>query len=532
MHRALLTLALAVPLACDEPADPAPFMGDDAFVRDPALDVELVSAHGDAISHAAGDNCMRCHQENGPGPGRFTAAGTLHDEAGAPYPDGLVELRSAPTARATSSPRSRSTASATSTPPRSCRCRPRRCSPRCTVPTVRARTSCRSPRVRAPATSATPAASACASRRAEVRRAVAVCFAMLLGACPEDQAPAEAPWEWQLPPGFPEPFVPEDDPMSAAKVELGRHIFYDERLSYNETMACATCHEQARAFTDGKPTPIGSTGHAIPRNSMSLTNVAFQSVYTWANPKLSTLEEQALVPMFADFPLELGVQQDTDAVVRRFADDPEYQELFAAAWPEDDDPFTVERIVQALSSFQRTLISGDSAYDRFIYGGDSTAMSESAQRGMALFFSETGECYHCHAGANFSTSFRSAGTEPGPPDFQNNGLYNLDDAGAYPPATAASTSSPATRAIRASSACPPCATSQSPRRTCTTAAWPPSPRSSTTTPPAAARPPMAPSPATAARTPTRARWCARSSCPRRTAPTWSPSSRASPTRRS
>ena len=96
MHRALLLLALAAPLACDEPADPAPFMGDDGFVRDPALDVELVSAHGDAISHAAGDNCMRCHQENGPGPGRFTAAGTLHDEAGAPYPDGLVELRSAP----------------------------------------------------------------------------------------------------------------------------------------------------------------------------------------------------------------------------------------------------------------------------------------------------------------------------------------------------------------------------------------------------------------------------------------------------
>ncbi|MCY1070375.1 di-heme enzyme [Nannocystis sp. RBIL2] len=266
-----------------------------------------------------------------------------------------------------------------------------------------------------------------------MRRVVAVCFAMLLGACPEDQAPDEAPWEWQLPPGFPEPFVPEDDPMSAAKVELGRHIFYDERLSYNETMACATCHEQARAFTDGKATPIGSTGHALPRNVMSLTNVAFQSIYTWANPKLSTLEEQALVPMFADFPLELGVQQDTDAIVRRFADDPEYQELFAAAWPADDDPFTVERVVQALASFQRTLISGDSAYDRFIYGGDSTAMSESAQRGMALFFSETGECYHCHAGANFSTSFRSAGTEPGPPDFQNNGLYNLDDAGAYPP---------------------------------------------------------------------------------------------------
>lgn len=266
-------------------------------------------------------------------------------------------------------------------------------------------------------------------------RRAAVCLFMLLAACPEEQPPGQPAdeWTWELPPGFPEPHVPDDNPMSAAKVELGRHLFYDERLSYNETMACATCHEQARAFTDGKATPVGSTGHVLTRNGMSLTNVAYLSVYTWANPKLGTLEEQALVPMFADFPLELGMQQDTPAILRRFADDAEYQELFAAAFPDDDDPFTVERIVQALASFQRTLISGDSAYDRFVYGGDKAAMSESAQRGMALFFSETGECYHCHAGPNFSTSFRSAGTEAGPPDFQNNGLYNLDGAGAYPP---------------------------------------------------------------------------------------------------
>lgn len=96
MHRALLTLTLAcLPLACDDP-EPEPFLGDDEFVRDPALDIELVSAHGDDRSHADGDNCMRCHQENGPGPGRFTAAGTVYDADGAPAPDSLVELRTAP----------------------------------------------------------------------------------------------------------------------------------------------------------------------------------------------------------------------------------------------------------------------------------------------------------------------------------------------------------------------------------------------------------------------------------------------------
>ena len=97
MHRPLLTLLLALaPLACGGPDDPEPFMGDDDYVRDPALDIELISARDDAISHAVGDNCMRCHQPSGPGPGLFTAAGTLHDDDGAPHPGGAIELRTGP----------------------------------------------------------------------------------------------------------------------------------------------------------------------------------------------------------------------------------------------------------------------------------------------------------------------------------------------------------------------------------------------------------------------------------------------------
>lgn len=263
-------------------------------------------------------------------------------------------------------------------------------------------------------------------------RPVHLAICTLLVAC-EDPTPTPAePWTWQLPPALPEPHVPAHNPMSAEKVELGRHIFYDKRLSYNQVLACASCHEQARAFTDGKATNIGASGHVLTRNAMGLTNVAYLSVYTWANPKLANLEEQALVPMFADFPLELGVQRDTPQILRRFADDPRYQDLFLAAFPDDDDPFTVGRIVDALTTFERTLISGDSPYDRYTYEGIDDAMSAAAKRGMDLFFSEVAECYHCHAGPNFSTSFRSATTEAGPPDFQNNGLYNLDPTGAYP----------------------------------------------------------------------------------------------------
>jgi cytochrome c peroxidase len=252
------------------------------------------------------------------------------------------------------------------------------------------------------------------------------------GAGCEDEAPPEAPWEWQLPAGFPEPYVPPDNPMSAAKVELGRHLFYDKRLSHNGTMACASCHDQARAFTDGEVVPTGSTGHVLPRNAMSLTNVAYLSFFTWANPKLASLEEQALVPMFADYPLELGVQQGTDEVLARFKGDAELAGLFARAFPGEGDPVTVDNVTRAISSFERTLISGDSAYDRYVYGNDESALTPAQLRGLELFFSERAECYHCHAGLTFTTSFRTATSEPGPADFQNTGLYNVGGMGAYP----------------------------------------------------------------------------------------------------
>lgn len=94
--RALLLLAALCVIACDGDDGAEPFIGDDDYVRDPALDVELRSAHGDAISHNLGQNCMQCHQAHGPGRGRFTVAGTLQSEGGEPLPDGTLELRSAP----------------------------------------------------------------------------------------------------------------------------------------------------------------------------------------------------------------------------------------------------------------------------------------------------------------------------------------------------------------------------------------------------------------------------------------------------
>lgn len=236
----------------------------------------------------------------------------------------------------------------------------------------------------------------------------------------------------ELPDGFPAPSVPEDNPLTAAKVELGRYLFYDEQLSGNATQSCASCHVQALAFTDAEVTATGSTGELLARNSLGLTNSAYTSKLTWANPNFDLLEQQILVPMFGEFPVELGITGHEDEVLARFAEDPFYVELFVAAFPEREDPIVFDSIVKALASFIRVMISGDSPYDRYRQGDDA-AISESAKRGAALFFSEELECHHCHGGFNFSLATRHVNTTFTQNAFQNTGLYNIDGLGGYPP---------------------------------------------------------------------------------------------------
>ena len=217
-------------------------------------------------------------------------------------------------------------------------------------------------------------------------------------------------------------------------MELGRRLFYDARLSGNGTQSCASCHDQARAFTDGRPRSIGSTGETHPRGAQGLANVAYFATLTWANPVLRTLEQQALVPMFSDAPVELG-PPSAEALLVRLRSEPYYPPAFAGAFPETPagaDAVTLDHVTKALGAFQRTLLSGRAPYDRHL-AGDATALSESAKRGLALFFSERLECYHCHGGYAFSDSVVSKDTAFFEAAFHNNALYDLDGQGAYPP---------------------------------------------------------------------------------------------------
>lgn len=242
-------------------------------------------------------------------------------------------------------------------------------------------------------------------------------------------------WRWNVPEGFPLPRVPDDNPMSAAKVELGRRLFYDKRLSENETQSCASCHKQELAFTDGLAVSIGSTGLSTPRGSMALGNTAYNATMTWANPLLRTLEKQMLTPLFGDDPPELGLL-DQETMLERLRADADYVLRFDGVFGPpmaDEQLINLDRTTKAIAAFERSLITTDSRYDRYRYGGDNDALTAQEKRGMDLFFSERLECFHCHGSFNFADSTTHEGTVFEEISFHNNGLYNIGGSGAYPP---------------------------------------------------------------------------------------------------
>ncbi len=226
------------------------------------------------------------------------------------------------------------------------------------------------------------------------------------------------PYVFDLPAGFPSPRISPDNPITVEKVALGRHLFYDKRMSINQEGSCASCHEQRKAFTDGRKTSQGPTGDIHPRNAMSLTNVVYNTRQNWANPTLRNLESQALAVMFNVDPVELGWTDHEDEILARFAADPMYQGLFAAAYPDADNPYQLLNVVDAIASFGATLISGRAPLDR-------DAVNASVRRGEDLFNSERLECFHCHGAFNFAQSVQGEHSVVDTTEYKNNGLYNI-----------------------------------------------------------------------------------------------------------
>ena len=243
---------------------------------------------------------------------------------------------------------------------------------------------------------------------------------------------ATTEYSWNLPEWTPKPVVPKNNPMTAEKVELGRHLFYEPRLSITGKYSCASCHKQSLAFTDGKKVALGSTNEPHARNSMSLANVAYSPVLTWANPIMTNLENQALIPIFGEHPIEMGMVGKEQQMMQWMQNDPKYRQMFASAFG-GEQPVSVGNLTKAIASFQRSLVSFKSPYDRYRYQGEANAISAAAKRGEKLFNSERMECFHCHSGINFSDSVKHENLAFTETAFHNTGLYNIDGAGSYPP---------------------------------------------------------------------------------------------------
>jgi cytochrome c peroxidase len=210
----------------------------------------------------------------------------------------------------------------------------------------------------------------------------------------------EGAWRWDLPRGFPEPEVPADNPMSAAKVMLGAQLFSDPRLSVTGRHACSSCHDPARAFTDGAATSRGATGAALPLNAPTLLNAAYNPSLGWRDAGIRTLERQMLGPLFNEHPPELGLAGHEPEVERALSADEHLRAGFAAAFP--GEPVSMRNVIRAIAAYERTLLSGQSPFDRYVFGGEHSALSEAQKRGMDLFFSARGGCAGCHGGINLA----------------------------------------------------------------------------------------------------------------------------------
>ncbi|MBT5956501.1 MAG: hypothetical protein HOG97_07050, partial [Candidatus Marinimicrobia bacterium] len=187
-----------------------------------------------------------------------------------------------------------------------------------------------------------------------------------------------------------EMLIPEDNPLSEAGIELGRFLFYDKKLSDDGTQSCASCHLQENGFTDPNQFSEGITGELGGRNAMQIINAAWFSSFFW-DGRAESLEAQALGPVVN--PVELNTTWS--AVEDRVAADPMYPPMFEEVFGSTLIDST--RITKAIAQFERTLISFNSKYDDFFYG-DFTGFNESEESGFDIYFSEVGDCIHCHQG--------------------------------------------------------------------------------------------------------------------------------------
>lgn len=209
----------------------------------------------------------------------------------------------------------------------------------------------------------------------------------------------------QIPAGISESLwrqrIPAENPMSPAKVALGRALFFDKRLSADRTISCATCHDPARAFTDGNRLAVGVSATEGTRNTPTILNAVFAETLFW-DGRAGSLEEQVSHPIMSSFEMGMSGKQE---VVDRLSSVPAYRRQFKQVF--NSEGISLDTIAKAIAAYERTLLSGNSPFDRFITG-DAAAISDSQRRGWDLFKGKA-KCIECHtysSSAPFFTDFR------------------------------------------------------------------------------------------------------------------------------
>ncbi len=211
--------------------------------------------------------------------------------------------------------------------------------------------------------------------------------------------------QWQLPDA---PY-PENNKPSEARVELGKMLYFDPRLSGDQNMSCATCHNPALGWSDALPTARGVNSMVLGRASPTIVNSAYNTIMMWDGRK-KDLEDQAMGPLEAD----VEMNADFTKMLPWIKKNPEYQQLFAAAYPGEE--IGKETMAKAIATFERTVIMNDSPFDKWL-AGDKSAMSEQQLRGFEIFVNPSkGNCAVCHSAPNFTDN-----------GFHNLGLASFGD---------------------------------------------------------------------------------------------------------
>jgi cytochrome c peroxidase len=225
-----------------------------------------------------------------------------------------------------------------------------------------------------------------------LRSGLTLAICLLVASCGRkvNERPIGEAAEIQVPLGLPPVPIPADNPITRETIALGRKLFHDPKLSKDNTLSCASCHNSRLGFTDRQKVSTGVGGEKGKRNAPTVLNSAYAPIQFW-DGRAASLEEQAAGPIAN--PVEMN--QTHDVCVSKLEADAAYQAEFAQAF--GPGPITIGKIEKALASFERTVISGNSPFDRYYFGGDKTALSPAAIRGLSIFTDpKKGNCVTCH----------------------------------------------------------------------------------------------------------------------------------------